>query len=72
MGFIDTMRAEGHAVESICRVLREQGCQVAARTYRAWKRAGRVVAARTVSDAQVVDAVRDIAWTTDARRRGAS
>ena len=59
------MRAEGHAVESICRVLREQGCQVAARTYRAWKRAGRAVAARTVTDAQVVDAVRDIAWTTD-------
>ena len=29
MGFIDTMRAEGHAVESVCRVLREQGCQVA-------------------------------------------
>jgi transposase InsO family protein len=66
MGFIDTMRAEGHAVESICRVLREQGCQIAARTYRSWKRAGRVVAARTVTDAQVVDAVRDIAWTTDA------
>ena len=39
MGFIDTMRAEGHAVESICRVLREQGCQIAARTYRAWKHA---------------------------------
>ena len=36
--------------------------QVAARTYRSWKRAGRVVAARTVTDAQVVDAVRDIAW----------
>ena len=54
MGFIDTMRAEGHAVESVCRVLREQGCQVAARTYRAW-RLGRV-AARTMSDAQVVDA----------------
>jgi hypothetical protein len=31
MGFIDQMRAEGFAVESICRVLREQGCQVAAR-----------------------------------------
>jgi putative transposase len=30
MGFIDTMRAEGFAVESVCRVLREQGCQVAA------------------------------------------
>jgi hypothetical protein len=54
MGFIDTMRAEGHAVESICRVLREQGCQVAARTYRAWRT--RRPAARTISDAQVVDA----------------
>ena len=62
MGFIDTMRSQGHAVESICRVLREQGCQVAARTYRSWKRSGRVVAARTVTDAQVIDAVRDIAW----------
>ncbi len=69
MGFIDTMRAEGHAVESICRVLREQGCQIAARTYRSWKGAGRVVAARTVSDAHVVHAVRNIAWTTDQQGR---
>ena len=45
-------------------VLREQGCQGAARTYRSWKRAGRLVAARTLTDAHVVDAVRDIAWTT--------
>ena len=44
MGFIDAMRAEGHAVESICRVLREQGCQIAARTYRAWKNPHRRVA----------------------------
>ena len=36
MGFIDTMRSHGHAVESICRVLREQDCQIAARTYRSW------------------------------------
>jgi putative transposase len=35
MGFIDTLQAEGYAVESICRVLGEQGCQIAARTYRA-------------------------------------
>jgi putative transposase len=69
MGFIDTMRAEGHAVESICRVLREQGCQIAARTYRSWTQPTRVVAARTVTDAQVVDAVRDAAWTTDAHGR---
>jgi transposase-like protein len=65
MGFIDEMRAHGFAVESICRVLREQGCQVAARTYRAW-RTGRV-AARTVTDAQVVDVVRELVWQTDPR-----
>ncbi len=62
MGFIDHLRDQGHAVESICRVLREQGCQVAARTYRAW-RSGRV-AVRTVTDAMVVDAVRQAAWAT--------
>jgi putative transposase len=59
------LRAEGHAVESICRVLREQGCQVAARTYRDWTRADRPVAARTVSDAVVIDQVRDLAWRVD-------
>jgi hypothetical protein len=31
-------RAQGHAVESIGRVLREQACLTAARTYRAWRR----------------------------------
>jgi transposase InsO family protein len=56
------MRAEGHAVESIIRVLREQGVKIAARTYRAWRQ-GRV-SIRTVTDAQVVDAVRDAAWST--------
>ena len=29
MAFIDAQRAEGHAVESTCQVLREQGCRVA-------------------------------------------
>ena len=56
------MRAEGHAVESICRVLREQGHQIAARTYRSQRHV--VIAARTVTDAQVQSAVRDAAWTT--------
>jgi transposase InsO family protein len=68
MGFIDAMRADGHAVESICRVLREQGCQVAARTYRAWRI--RRPAARTISDAQVINAIRDIAWTIKPDGRG--
>ena len=62
MEFIDQMRAEGHAVESIVRVLREQGVKIAARTYRAWRRPR--ISARTVTDAQVVDAVREAAWTT--------
>jgi transposase InsO family protein len=65
MGFIDTMRSEGHAVESVCRVLRQQGCQVAARTYREWKHPSRPVAARTISDAAVVDVIRDLVWTAD-------
>lgn len=57
MAFIDDMRAKDHAVESICRVLSEHGCQVAARTYRSWKRANRPVAARTHSDAVITDAL---------------
>jgi len=69
IGFIDSLRANGFAVESICRVLREQGVAIAARTYRAWKT--RRPAPRTVSDAVVVDAVRDAVWRTgeDGRRR---
>ncbi len=50
------MRAEGYAVESICAVLREQGVQVAARTYRAWKK--RLPALRTIEDARITDALR--------------
>lgn len=69
LAFIDEMRAQGHAVESVCRVLREQGCQIAARTYRVWKQQGRPVAARTISDAIVLDAVRGVAWKDDDGRR---
>ncbi len=50
-------------------MLRVQGCQVAARTYRAWKRPSRPIAARIVSDALVVDAVRSIAWKVDDQGR---
>jgi transposase InsO family protein len=64
MTFIDAMRAEGRAVESTCRVLREQGCPVAARTYRAWKR-GRPPAERTISDAVLTDAILATAGTPE-------
>lgn len=59
------MRSQGHAVETVCRVLRELGCPAVARTYRAWRSAHRRVAARTISDAVVLDAVRSSAWCTD-------
>jgi putative transposase len=49
--------AEGFAVESICTVLTSEGCKVAARTYRSWKQPGRQIAARTLSDAVVIDAL---------------
>jgi len=62
LGFIDTMRADGHAARSICRVLREQGHQIAARTYPARRKGA--MAMRTFTDAQVLDAVRGAAWTT--------
>ncbi|GEK85671.1 putative transposase for insertion sequence element IS986/IS6110 [Microbacterium aerolatum] len=48
--------------QSITRVLREQGVGIAARTYRAWKQG--TISAKTVTDALVVDAVRDAAWMT--------
>ena len=69
MAFIDEMKAEGFAVESICRVLREQGCQVAARTYRSWRAPSRRVCVRTIGDALVTDMVRDIAWALDREGR---
>jgi transposase InsO family protein len=56
--FIDEQRAEGRGVESICRVLREQGLQVAPRSYRAWKT--NPPSTRTVHDAQVVDKLRSL------------
>jgi putative transposase len=65
MGFIDTMRSQGHAVESTCKVLCQQGCRVAARTYRSWRVGNRPVAARTVSDAVVVDALLGVQQTPE-------
>jgi len=65
MAFIDDMRAAGHAVESTCRVLREQGCRVAARTYRAWKQAHRPIATRTLTDATLTDALLAVQGTPE-------
>lgn len=63
------MRSEGHAVEAVCSVLSAQGCQIAARTYRSWRRTHQRVADRTISDAQTIYAVRKAAWVKDQHGR---
>jgi transposase InsO family protein len=55
VAFIDGQRAKNRAVGSICEVLREQGLEVAARTYRAWKKAE--ASARDRADAVIIDAL---------------
>ena len=68
IAFIDEMRQQGYAVESVCRgSAGGQGCQIAARTYRAWKT--RQPSARAVSDARVRQTIEELAFTTDARGR---
>ncbi|MHB9849187.1 IS3 family transposase [Streptomyces krungchingensis] len=68
VGFVDQMRAVGHAVESILIALNQAGLKIAARTLRAWcapADPSNGPAARTMSDAQVEDAVRQLAFTTN-------
>ncbi|WP_182170001.1 IS3 family transposase [Flaviflexus equikiangi] len=60
LGFIDEVRSQGHAVESILRVLRQEGVKIAARTYRSWKQG--TISQLTITDAHVIDAVRSAAW----------
>jgi putative transposase len=67
MAFIDQLRARGFAVGPICQVLGNQGVQVAARTYRSWKAPGRQVAARTVCDAVVSNALLEARVGPDGR-----
>ncbi|NEA17100.1 hypothetical protein [Streptomyces halstedii] len=69
MAFVDQMKAVGHAVESILMALNQAGLKVAARNLRTWCAPASGTngpAARTVSDALVEDAVRHLAFTTNA------
>ena len=56
--FVDEQRAAGRGVESICAVLREQGVQVAPRTYRSWRTNS--PSPRVLTDAQVLDTLRGL------------
>ncbi|MER6434337.1 IS3 family transposase [Streptomyces sp900105245] len=69
VAFVDQMKAVGHAVESILIALNTAGLKIAARTLRTWCAPAVGIsgpAARTVSDALVEDAVRQVAFTTNA------
>ena len=57
------MRAQGFGVESVCAVLREQGCHLAPRTYRSWK--NRQPSLRTITDAHVTNAMLDTVGTPE-------
>jgi hypothetical protein len=68
VAFADQMRAAGHAVESILTTLKQAGLKIAARTLRAWcALAGpsNQAAGRTVTDALIEDAVRQLAFTSN-------
>ena len=52
------MKANGHGVELTCEVLRQQGLAVTSRSYRAWRT--RHAAARTVSDAVIIDTLKSL------------
>lgn len=62
------MRADGHGVEQICRVLREQGLAVSSRSYRAWRT--RPASDRAIDDAGIL-AVMHRLRRRDARGRQA-
>jgi putative transposase len=66
VAFVDQMCASGHAVESIVKALNTAGLKIAARTLRLWRSRVREIPARTVSDALVEDAIRALAFTTNA------
>jgi hypothetical protein len=59
---IGTIRSKGAAVESICLILREQGCQIATRTYRVWR--SRRPVARPCQRGCTAN-LSPIAWLTD-------
>jgi putative transposase len=53
----------------MCRVLREQGCPLAARTCRCWTGPSGAVASRAVTEACVEDRARELAGTLDTHGR---
>jgi len=65
IAFIDECRHADLVFIPICRVLTSHYCQIVAQTARPWVTASKHVADRTVTDAMVLDVVRDAAWAVD-------
>jgi len=61
------MRARGFQVERVCRVLRDYGIQIAARTYRAFKK--RAPSARSLDDAKLTAEMTRLRETPDSKGR---
>lgn len=65
MDFIRSQEQLGRSVESVCRVLREQGLQVAARTYRAHKVGYAGLSAGLLAVAYLINAIHTLAFRFD-------
>lgn len=65
MDFIRSQEAAGRSVESVCRVLREQGLQVAARTYRASKTGYAGLSAGLLAMAYLTNAIHSLVYRFD-------
>ncbi|WP_344086001.1 hypothetical protein [Nostocoides veronense] len=65
MDFIRSQEAMGRSVESVCRVLREQGLQVAARTYRAHRAGYAGLSAGLVAMAYLMNTIHALAYRWD-------
>ena len=65
MDFIRSQEQVGRSVESVCRVLRQQGLQVAARTYRAAKAGYASLSAGLVAMAYLMNAIHTLAYRVD-------
>ena len=65
MDFIRSQEQAGRAVESVCAVLREQGLQVAARTYRAARARAAAVSAQVLAMAYLMNAIHTLAFVWD-------
>ena len=65
MDFIRSQEAMGRSVESVCRVLREQGLQVAVRTYRAHRAGYAGLSAGLVAMAYLMNTIHALAYRWD-------